>query len=240
MLIHQAIESSFHNEKVGGVAVVGENRMKSAVLLNRIPKELWDPLLWGIRNVEAIERAVGEIPCDEPGYKKLTRYLYKEKRYDLFVAAIIHYQLQTGQWDLREAIMEPTQSESAGEEDDGEVQRIVLRGEWHSFSKWCDEEERLILQDSQPGIELMRLGYLACVAGYPALGWEILLCLDSQQIQQIGCEMNPPHIRSELIYKRWVRQFYAKQPEGKQKKRLGKRIVKYGPELSKWPIDWEA
>lgn len=240
MLIHQAIEASFHDEKAGGVVVVGDKRMKSAILLNRIPKELWDPFVWGIQNVEAIEKAAGEITCDKSAFKKLVRYLYKEKRYDLFVAAIIHHQLHTGQWDLREAVMESVQPEHAGEEDDGEGQRIVLRGEWHAFSKWCDEKERLILQDSQPGVELMRLGYLAYAAGYAALGWEILLRVDFRQIQQIGQAMNPPHIRSELLYKRWVRQFYAKQPEGKQKKRLGKRIVEYGPGLSKWPVDWET
>lgn len=116
-------------------------------------------------------------------------------------------------------------------------QWLRFRGEFHTFLKWCDNEDMKAFLP-QKDIEVQfRLCAIALQIGYRKLALSIMAHMDQKQFDRL--RKSWPDRSDEAILDEqanWVADFVAKQPPGKSRNKLLKVLYNRGMVI-KHPAD---
>lgn len=196
---------------------------------NKIPKNvkiMWEPIMWCAANMDILPKIMGRVPCSEQERKGLEEFLMSEKRYELYIS-MIHSDYDDTRniskiWDEK--------AEAEVFENDGVYQNHAS-GQLLSFMKWCDEKDLEEIFESTSAIDKYRLCYLSLVVGYNKLTLLLAMNMSNEEAREGAEILEKFGSKSGLLFKKWVSDFYRKQPDGKGKRKLAKRIVRYGTML---------
>lgn len=111
-----------------------------------------------------------------------------------------------------------------------EHEKLILDTQTAAFLRWCDSEDLAAFYDPKHHTQdLLRLAYIALAVGYRLLALNIIANIDAKEFERFfapGIIRDERKVKLEQMY--WVAVFMAKQPKGKLRNRLLKRIVKTG------------
>lgn len=109
-------------------------------------------------------------------------------------------------------------------------EKLILDTQFASFLQWCDLEDTIALYDTKRHTQdLLRLTYIALSVGYRLLALNIIANINKNELKRffaMDCIRNKKKVKLEQMC--WVAVFVAKQPKGKLRNSLLKRIVKTG------------
>lgn len=188
---------------------------------------IWKMAVWGVLHMEKIPLIMGQISCEGQERKKIKQFLYQEKKYELLVAMTY---AEKGREQRKEG-------KRSGEKEipfwekkvEQEESSALLRYQLFSFLQWCDPNDYRGIFERQSNLEWQRFCYLALAVGYQKLALFFACLIEEQKEKPFVLEKYGNRIK--LLEKKWMVDFYRKQPEGKRKKKLAKRMVKYGSRL---------
>lgn len=231
MLIFEAVEGAFLGPRTGKriVFLKEQQEQRKALAQLNLQQELWEPLLWGATHSDLLMKITGQTPVDDAGLHMLIETLMKEKRFDLALAMILAKQEPLAQWLSQAALQQEwPDSDGPGADSFGQMFRRLLEGEIAAFTKWCSPEERVALLAGAGTADALRLGFLAMVTGYGRLALSLFLQLDEGALDRACALMDQSIVSRKLVFKKWVWEFHRRQPDGPGKKKLAKRLVRYG------------
>lgn len=198
---------------------------------NQIPesvKVMWDPITWGAANLDRIPKIMGLVQCTESERQEIKKFLYDEHRYELLVAMIY----ADGYRNFKEAdeVRKSAEAFKASCKDN-KVFASLAQCQLLSFLKWCDVKDYQDIFEGQSPPDIFRLCYIALAIGYKKLALSLVGMMNEQVITEGAAAMNRYGNKRKLLLKKWIYDFYRKQPKGKRKNKLAKRIVRYGTQL---------
>ena len=199
-------------------------RIAANAALSREVQVVWEPLIWGAEHIDLISKVLGQVPCDATERNELKLLLLKEKRYELYVAMMYcdcvqkHSEVQA---PSGEKPLDPFTCE------DDSLSRRIVHGQLLSFLRWCDADDESALIEKNSALEIYRLCYIAIAVGYGKLAFALISNMDEQTLQDGGAVFTRYGGHQKALLKKWIRDFVRKQPPGRYRKRLMKRLVRY-------------
>lgn len=184
------------------------------------------PVTWCAENSDMVLKIMGASPCDETERTEIKGRLMEEGRFELLAAmlvcdAVMCPQPQEG--DLLDKLqIDPS---------DGKPEAYALKrqGQLRAFLRWCDAKEKALLQEGADDLGMLRLMYLAVCVGYNALAISLVAGISEGRIDRGFAALEKFRGREIRLFQKWILEFYAKQPEGKAKQRLSKRMMRFAP-----------
>lgn len=195
-----------------------------------IPQEIkviWEPMIWGVKHMDLIPRIMGRVPCDQGEREKLKIFLLDEKRYELYVAMLYCDSAERNR--AGRAASEEKNFPSAFEDDT--VFYRMAYGQLHAFLRWCDADDESALVEKGSAMDLYRLCYIAIAVGYGKMAFALISNMDDQTLQDAGAAFARYGGHQRALLKKWIRDFVHKQPKGRYKKQLMRRMSRYGMPL---------
>lgn len=189
-----------------------------------ITSRMWAAVVWGAEHLKLLPVITGRESCGWEERQRLKQFLLDEGQAELYLA--MEYSDSLGKPRQTTGEEEPT-----ADEEHYETYHRLAKGQLLSFIRWCGERELHTILGQEDGMERLRLGYLALAVGYNKLMIQIASDMSEQSIQECGAVLERYGEKRLLLFRKWVLDFYRKQPEGKEKNRLAKRLSRYVPEL---------
>lgn len=197
-------------------------------------KEMWGPITWGAVNVDMIPKIMGLVQCTESERQEIKKFLYDEHMYELLVA--MTYAENYGkikESDEARKSVEDFKAKCA----DNKVFVNLAQCQLLSFLKWCDKKDYENIFEGQSPLDIYRLCYIALTIGYNKLALLLIGMIGEQVIAEGAAAMDRYGNKRKLLLKKWVYDFYRKQPKGKNRNKLAKRIIRYGTLMLSSPLE---
>lgn len=191
-------------------------------------KAMWVPIEWGAANIDTIHKIMGQAPCSKEERDKIKKYLYNEHKYELLVAMIYADKYEICQDDDKSRIIAEDYMSS---HSDNTAFQNISKWQLLSFLRWCDEKDMRDIFEKPSAIDIYRLSYIALAIGYKKLALLLVSTMDKEKAEIGIANLEKYGKMSSLLFRKWLCDFYYKQPEGKNKNKLAKRLVRYGTQL---------
>ena len=186
-----------------------------------------EPVTWCAKNRDMVLKIMGVSACDEAERDAIKGLLMEDGHFELLAAMLLCDAVQNPQ-PQDENPLDALQIDPSN----GDSKAFALKrwGQLRSFLRWCDAKEKALFREGMDDLNMLRLLYLAACVGYNALTTSLAANLKADQIDHCFEAMEKYQGRETLLFQRWIQDFYAKQPEGKDKKKLGKRMMRFAPQ----------
>lgn len=198
-------------------------RAFSNVQVIRTPAGAWELSVWCRENEEQLYKVMGKLPCSQAEQEELEIFLFKHQKYEL-LSAMLYCGVSTLSIEYKEKIWD-----LGAKQDDADRthKELVLLGQIGMFLSWCDDTDIEKLRMLESAVDLYRMMYLSFFLGYKRLGFWFMSMM-SEQTAGEGQQYLAAHPHTNLLFRKWIQDFYQRQPKGKSKKRLLKRMVQHG------------
>lgn len=193
-------------------------------------EEIWEPIIWGMRNIDIIPKIMGKVECNEGEQKEIKSFLYREERYELLIAMV--YAEKYEKYQETEKVGNVIDGFNGEICDNNEVLQNLSQWQLCSFLQWCDEKDFKYIFEEQSAIEIYRLCYIALMIGYQNLALLLIGIMNEQGVKEGAVILEKYGAKKRLLLKKWVYDFCRKQTKGKSKNKLIKKMVRHGYVLS--------
>lgn len=198
--------------------------------LNSIPARIFleasVPVAWCAAHRDTVLKLMSLTPCGKTEREEIESLLLREGRFELLAAMALCDAAQNPNPQSENLLDKFTIDPSDGEPQAYEIKRL---GQLYSFLRWCDEKEETLLVEGGDGLEQFRLLYLAVGVGYSALAVSLAARLGAAGVERSAAALKKYAGRETQLFRSWLRAFYARQPEGREKRKLGRRLVRCAP-----------
>lgn len=207
-----------------------QKNLESSSACNTIPARVFmeagGAAAWCASHQETVLKIMGQVPCEKTEREEIEIQLLRDGRFELLTAMIL-CDITRNPGPRKENLLEQlTVDPSNGEPQAYEVKRL---GQLLSFLRWCDEKEEALLVEGGDGLEQFRLLYLAIGVGYGALAVSLAARMGAAGVNRGFEALKKYEGREKQLFRSWLRAFYARQPEGRDKRKLGKRLLRCAP-----------
>lgn len=188
--------------------------------------QILEPTLWCAKNHNTVLKIMGILPCDSDDHLRIKQKLLKERRYELLACMLCRDQITNPQSSNESLLLH-----HAGPNNPAYQKK--LQGQLFSFLNWCDMRDRSAFLGKGSALEQIRIIYLMISIGYQTL---FLFCISRLEQSILDCgykTLNGYSSRKDTLFRKWVMEFYTKQPQGRQRRKLIRRLTQYTPYMFK-------
>lgn len=225
-----------------GIEMVQEDWLKKGITESHISEKImgmWESILWCAENLEVVLKLMGERICEEEERLQIQQKLSQDHQYELRVAMIYaecerRQEKIENRMDMFSFIQKREEREVSNQlcfdQTEEQENRVLLLPYYQllSFLCWCDKKDWADIFEKPSIGEWYRLCYLALMVGYQELAFYFMKRMGKQMGKEKVDILERYGKKLPLLQRKWVMEFYQKQPEGKEKKKLVKRMLRYG------------
>lgn len=224
------VEEVLKIEKRKGIEMIQEDWLKKGITESHISEKImgmWESILWCAENVEIVLKLMGEQGYGEEERLQIQQKLSQDHQYELRIAMIYaECERRQERMENRHDIVSSIQKKEIREVSQENRALLLPYYQLLSFLRWCDKKDWTDIFEKPSMRKWYRLCYLALMVGYLELAFYFMKRM-GKQIEKVDI-LERYGEKLPLLQRKWVIEFYQKQPEGKEKKKLAKRILRYG------------